>query len=300
MNLNLRGALYIALGASSYGILATFVKYANNQGIGTGGLVFSQYLVGVAVLFLLAFMEKKPISVSPRKTDDSKLKLILFGTFLGLTSSFYYLSIQYVPVSVGIILLMQTIWMGVVVEFLTARHPVSRSKVVGAGVTLLGTALAAKIFETDISFDWRGIGFGLLAAASYTGVMFATSKIALHLPLFQRSKYLVIGGLISIIIFWNVEILSGTDIFVLIKWGVFLGIFGTILPPVLFSKGMPAVGTGLGSIISALEIPVSVFSAYLVLNEEITFTQWLGIGIILFSVFLINRNNIRNSLPPNK
>jgi len=52
------------------------------------------------------------------------------------------------------------------------------------------------------------------------------------------------------------------------------------------------VGTGFGSIISAIEIPISVVSAYLVLNEHISFLQWLGIVIILIAVVLINRKNL--------
>src|SRR5690554_6312174 len=116
MNINLKGVLYVATGAASYGILATFVKYANNQGVGTAGLAFSQYLFGALVLVVLSFLfsNKKEQESIVSKDRFPKLKLVLYGSFLGLTSSFYYLSIQYVPVSVGIILLMQTIWMGVV------------------------------------------------------------------------------------------------------------------------------------------------------------------------------------------
>lgn len=295
MNENLKGALYIAIGASSYGVLATFVKIANNNGIGTAGLAFSQYLFGAVVLTILSLIvsrnSKKNVTALGLN-KYAKLKLVFFGGFLGLTSSFYYLSIQYVPVSVGIILLMQTIWMGVVLEFIMARHLITSTKIMGAAVALVGTALAAKIFESDIDFDVRGIGFGLLAAASYTGVMFATSKVSLEVPLWTRTKYLVYGGFLVIVLFWNFQILDNFDGMVLLKWGSFLGFFGTILPPILFNKGMPKIGTGLGSIISALEIPVSVLSAYFLLHENITFLQWMGIVIILLAVVLINRQKI--------
>ncbi len=296
MNKDLKGALYIAIGACSYGILATFVKIANNNGIGTAGLAFSQYAFGALALSVLPFLfsrgsKKSQIAIGSKY---SKLKLVLFGTFLGLTTSFYYLSIQYVPVSVGIILLMQTIWMGVALEFFIARHLVNSTKFWGAVLALLGTALAAKVFESEVSLDLKGIGFGLLAAASYTGVMFSTSKISLELPLWVRTKYLVYGGLIVIIVFWNVQIIREFDVWVFLKWGSFLGFFGTILPPILFNKGMPKIGTGLGSIISALEIPVSVFSAYLLLNEQVSILQWLGIVVILIAVVLINSKRMKN------
>lgn len=116
----LKGMIFVSIGAASYGILATIIKLANHNNFGTAGLTFLQYLFGVLFLsiatFLIKVTSKKTISTKNTVNETvistakyPKLKLIFFGTFLGLTSSFYYLSIQYVPVSVGIILLMQTV-----------------------------------------------------------------------------------------------------------------------------------------------------------------------------------------------
>ena len=290
MNSSLRGVVYIAIGACSYGVLATFVKLANGAGHGTAGLAFSQYLFGALVLTFISMVPSRKVKnrISQKPSNYSKLKLMLYGTSLGLTSSFYYLSIQYVPVSIGIILLMQTIWMGVVLEFFIARHLINNTKIIGAVIAIIGTILAAKVIETEFQLDIRGIGFGLLAALSFTGVMYATSRIALHLPNVTRTKYLVYGGFLAIVLFWNVQICTEFNWFLFLKWGSFLGLFGTIVPPVLFSKGFPLVGTGLGSIVAALEIPISVLSAYWLLEEQITWMQWLGIVIIIFAVVIIN------------
>ncbi|HEA28582.1 MAG TPA: DMT family transporter [Leeuwenhoekiella sp.] len=296
MNPNIKGFFYIAIGAASYGILATFVKYANNHGFGTAGLAFSQYLFGALVLSIISFFLSKKAQRSTKVQTTSKypkLKLLLFGTSLGFTSSFYYLSIQYVPVSVGIILLMQTIWMGVVLEFFIARHLLNSTKIVGALIAIAGTLLAAKVFESDITINLTGIGLGLLAAVSYTATMYASNKVALELSIITRSKYLVYGGLLIVVLFWNFEIIETFSWIIFLKWGTFLGFFGTILPPILFNKGFPEIGTGLGSIIASLEIPVSVFSAYLILHEDISVLQWVGIAIILLSVVLINLKKVK-------
>lgn len=111
-NQQLKGAALVFLGAASYGILATTVKYANNLGIHTSVLTLFQFLIGAIILILLSQQksQRQKIGVS------SKLKLMLFGTALGITSIFYYLAIQYIPVSMGIILLMQSIWMSVVLK----------------------------------------------------------------------------------------------------------------------------------------------------------------------------------------
>lgn len=291
MNNKLKGVLSIAVGAASYGVLATFVQLANNLGYGTAGLTFAQYLFGALALTVITFFKRKNQKV--KGTPNQKLKLMLFGTSLGLTSSFYYLSIQYVPVSVGIILLMQSIWMGVILEYFMNPQLVTKNKVLGALITLVGTVFAAKLMENNLDVNFTGLGFGLLAALSFTTTMYATNRIASELPNVVRSKYLIYGAFLIVILFWNFQIIETFNWEVFLKWGLFLGFFGTILPPILFNKGFPIVGTGLGGIIAAMEIPVSVFSAYLILNERISALQWMGILIILLAVVLINWQQLK-------
>lgn len=299
---NIKGILFIAIGASSYGVLATFVKMANNDGISTGILTISQYFIGFVLLFISAKIFEKWSQVKKGQAlnsasikQDSKMKLVLYGTSLGFTSSFYYLSIQYLPVSVGIILLMQSIWIGLVFEFFMARHLLNKAKVIGALTTIIGTLLAVNVMEASAHIEWPGIVFGLMAATTFATTMVATNSVALHLPTIIRSKYLVLGGFLTVLIFWNIPGISDFnlqdfDLSVFLTWGLFLAFFGTLLPPLLFSKGFPLTGVGLGSIMASLEIPVSVFSAYLLLGEQVKAIQWVGILIILLSVVIINRN----------
>src|SRR5882757_9391264 len=99
----IRGILLVALGAASYGILATFVKVAHGQGYHTSEISLAQIIIGFACLFILNMFRKKG-QVTPMAGNGKPwIKLMLAGTSLGLTSSFYYLAVQYLPVSVCII-----------------------------------------------------------------------------------------------------------------------------------------------------------------------------------------------------
>lgn len=295
----LKGILYIAIGASSYGVLATFVKLANTQEIDTAGLAFSQYLFGFLALTIANFfLNKKRVKKDAKsiKTNrNSYYKLVLFGSSLGFTSSLYYLSIQYVPVSVGVILLMQSIWFGLLYEAITKPKLITKNKILGTVAVIIGTLLAVNIFDITGRLQWEGIALGILAAISFTITMATTNSVALELPTITRSKYLVLGGLLATVLFWNVQILKHFNVQDFITWGAFLGIFGTILPPLLFNKGFPRIGVGLGSIVASVEIPISVLSALLLLNEAVTWVQWLGIIIILLSIILINKEHFANS-----
>ena len=74
------------------------------------------------------------------------------------------------------------------------------------------------------------------------------------------------------------------------KWGIVLALFGTVIPPLLFNAGFPLTGIGLGSIVSALELPVSVMMAYFLLNENVNTVQWLGIVLIILAIIIMNVN----------
>jgi drug/metabolite transporter (DMT)-like permease len=72
------------------------------------------------------------------------------------------------------------------------------------------------------------------------------------------------------------------------KWGIVLALFGTIIPPILMNAGFPKTGIGLGSIVSTLELPVSVLMAYFILQESVNLFQWIGIGLIILAIVLMN------------
>jgi threonine/homoserine efflux transporter RhtA len=47
---------------------------------------------------------------------------------------------------------------------------------------------------------------------------------------------------------------------------------------------IPTNGIGLGSIVSALELPVSVTMAFVLLNEDVKPFQWFGIVLIIIAI----------------
>ncbi|MGJ1242064.1 EamA family transporter [Sphingobacterium siyangense] len=282
-----KSTLYVAAGACSYGLLATIVKYANHLGIHTSLLTFLQFMFGF--LFLLSFnlLSKRNAEEHNTIKFSSKIKLMVWGISLGLTTTLYYLSIQYIPVSVGIILLMQSIWISLVAEAVLLKKFPSKGKITGVIIVLLGTTLATNLFQNNNDLDYRGIILGFGAGISYALAIYASSTVEKELPSPVRSQFLVLGGLLLIVAFWNIDIIRYMQPNAL-AWGLLIAIFGTILPPLLFTKGIPKTGIAMGNIISSLEIPVSTLSAMLVLQEVVSGFQWFGILLILMAVIIIN------------
>lgn len=301
----------MGIGAGVYGMLATFVKMSYKDGFTTSEVTTSQFVLGFIALLVLNFVQtitsKKKLSSPSRKEFRM---LVLAGTSLGCTSLFYYIAVQYIAVSIAIVLLMQSVWFSVVVEsFLTRKFPNFR-KVAATFIVLLGTALATNLVNMDVKIDWHGVFWGLLAAASFTMTMFTSNTLATHLPVLRKSIIMLSGGSVVVLTFLffaqigplysetlksfylnfteNTQHIKPFDYSIFWTYGFILALFGTVIPPILFNLGFPNTGLGLGSIISSLELPVSVTMAFLLLDERVILIQWTGIVLILMAIVLMN------------
>lgn len=286
----IKGILLVAIGASSYGMVAIFVKKGVSDGFSIAELVFAQALIGTIVITLLNLLtaSKSQSKSQIQSSRKDKLLLMLGGAPLALTSTFYYLALQYTSVSVCIVMLMQSVWIGVVLDFLFNKVKPSLTKFLAIIIILIGTVLATNLLSADTMLDWRGVFFGFLAALSYSFTFLVTNNIATNQrPLF-RSMHMLWGLLIVVSIIWGHSLVQHHDPTVLYKWGIYIAFFGTVLPPLFFTKGMPLVGVGLGGIVASIELPVAVTMAYFILHETVSISQWIGIFLILLSVVLMN------------
>jgi drug/metabolite transporter (DMT)-like permease len=287
----LKGVILVGLGATSYGMLATFVKLAYTEGYTTTEVTSSQFILGLLGLLIINLFQKAKHGKEVKKATGKDIsQLMLAGTSMGFTSLFYYLAVKYIPVSIGIVLLMQTVWMGVVLEMILTKKLPSRRKTISVFIVLAGTVLATNLINSTIVPDWRGIAWGLLAAASFTTTMFTSNRVATHISTAQRSLFMLLGGAVIVFSFaaymWTG--FFNTDIF--LRWGIVLALFGTIIPPMLLNAGFPHTGIGLGSIVSSLELPVSVMMAFAILHENVSIVQWLGISLIIAAIVVMNIN----------
>jgi hypothetical protein len=95
----------------------------------------------------------------------------------------------------------------------------------------------------------------MMAAASLPPLCLL-QVVASNISSAQRSLYMLL-----VVIVFSFSIVTQVTPFnfeIFLKWGVVLALFGTIIPPLLMNAGFPLTGIGLGSIVSALELPVSV------------------------------------------
>ncbi len=285
------GSLAVFLGAASFGVLSTFVKKAYKAGFTLGEVTGAQALLGAAALWFLylvlrSFNGSKTYA-EPKK--DSPWLLVLAGLSTGLVSVLYYQCVNLLPASIAIVLLMQYTWIGALIEWVFFKTPPTKPQLIGCTLVIVGTLFSTGIFEKEVSdLSLSGLLYGLGAATSYSLFIMLNGRIGKDYPTVLKSALMVTGAFILVVaVLRPVGLLQTEVITRLLPFGVLLALFGTIIPPLLFAYGMPKTGYSLGSILSAVELPVAVSMSYFVLGEYVSGWQWFGVIFILLVIIFI-------------
>ncbi|MEN2400152.1 DMT family transporter [Flavobacterium sp. MC2016-06] len=282
-----KSVFIVALGALSYGMLSSFAKISYGQGYSVGEITFAQAFLGTLILWSIAIFR------SIKKGAFRQIgnwKLFFAGISMGISTYTYYLSVVYIPASLAIVLLMQITWMSILAEWLFFKKKPSKIQIISAVFIILGTILAGNLQDIgSFNFSIFGILLGLFSALLYTLFVVLTSKLGKDTPMFEKSALMTSGSAIIIFLINFKSITTSTHLdFGLLQWGAFLAIFGTVIPPICFSNGMPKIGAGLSSILLTLELPAAVFCAHIILGENVTIMQIAGIGIMIGAIVYLN------------
>lgn len=286
----LKGVILVLFGACSFGILSTFVKLAYADCYSLSDVTGTQAFFGAIILWLCYFIQTKTSKTLVVKTVSPWYILLAAGAVTGLVSMFYYQCVKLVPASLAIILLMQFVWISVLLELFIYKKKPTSLQLLAVLFVLGGTVLASGFTTQNFSeINIKGIVFGLLAALCYAIFLMLNGKLGNDYPPLKKSALMISGACILIFIalpphFLTNGALSGS----LFKWGIILAVFGTVIPPICFSNGIPKAGLTLSSILSSVELPVAVMMSSLVLHEQVNFTRWIGVLIILSALIIPN------------
>jgi len=287
----LTGSLLVMAGASGYGLLSPIAKLAYRDGFSAAAVSVSQVLFGALLVGLVLIIQnftgaKTTTFIKP--SLKQKFYLSCAGTFLGFTTVCIYKALILLPASIAIVLLFQFTWMGVVMDMILTKKLPSKAKLFSLLILLAGTLFASGAFEANSAhLSLIGIMWALLSAVAYTLVIYVSGNTVTKAAPMTRTFYMAVGSMIVTILCFPPQTLVFTVTNIdIMKWGLLLGFVGVVLAPVLLNKGLPAVSLALGTIVSAIELPVVVIASVLILDEKVSFFQWLGVGGILFAIAL--------------
>ncbi|MEH7382054.1 DMT family transporter [Bacillus sp. JJ1533] len=285
-----KGILFVLLGAGCFGFTPIFAKLGFSYGYSLGQINIVQMLISSCLLWSITLIKRPSFKGINRKNVP---QMMITGCFIGLTSIFYYGSMQYLPASLAIILMFQFVWIGIILEWIFSKIKPAPITILSIVFILIGVFFASNIVNGDIKgLPFKGFLFGILSAFTYAGFIFFSGKVAVNVDPLPRTSIMATGSTILILIVFMRDIPSVLPLEAnLLTTAVGVALFGAVLPPLFFAVGAPLVPGGIANILTSVELPVAILSASLILSETVTGLQWLGTAIIIAAIVLNELGN---------
>lgn len=280
-----KGILFILIGASFFGFTPIFAKLGFKNGYSLGQINIVQMSISFLLLWSLTLLRRAGFKGLNKKNI---LQLMMTGSFIGLTSIFYYGAMQYLPASLAIILMFQFVWIGIVLEWIFSKIKPAPVTILSIVLILVGVFFASNILNGEIKgLPFKGILFGILSAFTYAGFLFFSGKIAVNVNPLTRTSLMVTGSATLVFIIFMRDLPTVLPLEAnLLTTAVGVSLFGAVLPPLFFAVGIPLVSGGVANILTSIELPIAILSASLILAENVSPLQWTGTAIILAAIAL--------------
>jgi drug/metabolite transporter (DMT)-like permease len=284
-----RGLTLVALSTVAYGVMPILGKVAYAAGVEVIPLLAWRYAMAA---LLIAAMER-----GPRPPLRDRVRLWAIGSIFVLNSIAYFRALQQIPASVTALVLYTY---PVIVALLAALAGVERltvRAVLAALGAFAGCALTARGAPSEAPLAPSGIAWALVAAAVYASFVVLSSRFGAGFPARVLALHLAQAAAVVCAAFG----LAGGGLALPLDWRGLLAVAGiglvsTVVAMIAFLAGMALVGPTRASVLSSLEVVVTLFLAFLFLGERLGPAQWTGAALILGAVALQNIGVLRRAM----
>ncbi|MDP4126342.1 MAG: DMT family transporter, partial [Bacillota bacterium] len=272
---------------TGYALMSILVKGAFQLGLGPTQVIVLQSWISSLLLLLYAAFFKREIF----KIKLHSLKLLVVQGVVGTlgTSLLYAYSLQFLPVSVAILLLYLYPALVLVAGVLIWRKRVSRREMIAFLLTFAGTTLASGIFSGVSGVAWVGIILGLAAAMAYASFNIVGELVLAEVSPLVAMCYSqwVCAIVLLFVLKGNIMSIPWQDAQTW-KIGLLLATVASIIPFYMILVGIDRLGSDEAAILSTFELPMTFILAAVFLNEFPARDQWIGGGLVLGGILLLN------------
>ena len=278
--------LYVILGAACWGLIGLFTRTLGELGVG----VFQRVTIrnfGALVVMTLVF------ALTRREVFRIKMRhLPLFmgsGLFSvqGMTLCLF-LSQQECSLAVSGILLYLAPSFVVLMGAALWKAPITKKKVAALCLAFMGCVLVSGIMGGELTISVLGLVAGIASGFCYaTYTVFAHYVMDHYDSLTMTYWTFVFAGLGSLL-FWDTQVMTA----VFTSGGGIVNALGliviaTVLPYLLYTKGLEGVESGKASIMANVEPVVGALVGVFVFGEVLSIWVILGVVCMLGGVMLL-------------
>ena len=282
---NLKGYLFAAIAAASYGTNPIFAIPLYREGISVTSVLFMRYAMAVAIMFFATMIKSpKAFVIKPKYVG----LLAFMGILMVLSSIALFESYKYLSAGIASTLLFFYPVMVAIIMAIFYKERLTKKSWACLVTAFIGVVILSK--DDDGSF---------ISLLGLTLVMLSSLAYAIYLVYINRGPmknidtstitfYVIVGGFLVMIL--NCIIDGGVTFPATTKgWinAVGLGVFPTIISLIFTSRAIALIGSTETAIFGALEPLTAVILGILILDETLTIAPAIGMILIFVSVTVL-------------
>ncbi|MBU2699317.1 drug/metabolite transporter (DMT)-like permease [Sporomusaceae bacterium BoRhaA] len=251
-------------------------------------LAFLRFLIAsVILLFLLKRMEPDT------RLARVDMPLMALSGLLGITAfnNFQNIGIKMTTASSASMIIAAIPMFTVVGEFLIFKTRLSLLKIISVILSVGGVYCIVAFSQQESTDGFLGNIFMVGAAVAWVAYTLITRPLSMRYSQLAVVTYQIIFGTLALIPFTFFESWEwqSVDCFIILHL-IYLGFFCSALANYLYVYAKGVLGVSSVSFFINLIPVISVIGGFTILQEPVSKLQMLGGAIILFSVYIANRN----------
>lgn len=292
MNNKIKGYLFAAISAATYGMNPLFALPLYDAGMDLFSVLFFRYLIAIPILAVMLKIRRRDFSIEKKDI----MPLIILGILFALSSITLFSSYHHMDAGIASTILFVYPIIVALIMFIFFKEKISSKTIACIAVALVGIALLCKSGEGAV-VSTKGVLFVLGSALSYSIyiVMVNKSRIKKMATIKVTMYVLTVGW----IIFAAKALIDGrlttpsSEEWYLWFCVIALSIFPTIISLICTTEAIQYIGSTPTAILGVLEPVTAVFFGIVVFNEVMTTRIAIGLILVITSVtFVVAGGNI--------
>lgn len=279
--------LCILVAGIAWGMIGLFNRHLLAGGFSPSAIVLTRNFGGFLLMTLLFALMDRSIF---------RIKLRHLPYFLGtgvvsvvLFTLLYFSCQEQCSLAVAAILLYTAPAFVMLMSALIFHESITRQKLLALAVAFLGCAAVSGVLQGGLTVTMGGLLMGLGSAFFYALYsIFARFALRHYQPLTVTYYTFVCAGSASLFVGDGAAVLSlltNAPSMLLLVLG--LVVVSTVLPFVLYTKGLSQVESGKASILASVEPVAAAIVGIIAFGEPLSLSVALGLGCILASVYIL-------------
>lgn len=283
-NTTLKGFVYGAVAAASYGLNPLFTLPLYEAGISADSVLFYRY--GLAVVMLGILMKVKKQSFSLHRSEV--LPLLVLGILFAFSSLTLFMSYQYMDAGIASTILFVYPVLVAILMAVFFKEKISFITMLSIAMAFFGISLLYK-GEGGQTLSMIGVLLVFISSLTYAVYIIGVNRSVLRdMPTSKLTFYALLFGLGIYVV--RLRFCTQLDFIgepMLWVNPIGLALFPTIISLIAMTKSIHYIGSTPAAILGALEPITALFFGVLIFGERLTPRIITGIILVLAAVTLI-------------